>query len=81
MYLSEIFPTDVRARGQSIGSATHWVANAVLSFAFPLVADWDRALPFWFFGAAMLAQAALVWRLFPETRGRDLEAISADLAR
>ncbi len=81
VYLSEIFPTDVRARGQSIGSATHWVANAVLSFAFPLVADWDRALPFWFFGAAMLAQAALVWRLFPETRGRDLEAISADLAR
>ena len=81
VYLSEIFPTDVRARGQSIGSATHWVANAVLSFAFPLVADWDRALPFWFFAAAMLAQAVLVWRLFPETRGRDLEAISADLAR
>jgi sugar porter (SP) family MFS transporter len=81
VYLSEIFPTDVRARGQSIGSATHWVANAVLSFAFPLIADWDRALPFWVFAAAMLTQAVLVWRFFPETRGRALEAISADLAR
>lgn len=81
VYLSEIFPTDVRARGQAIGSATHWVANAVLSFAFPLVAHWDRALPFWGFAAAMLVQALLVWRYFPETRGRDLEAISADLTK
>lgn len=81
VYLSEIFPTDVRARGQAIGSATHWVANAVLSFAFPLVAHWDRALPFWGFAAAMLLQALLVWRFFPETRGRDLEAISADLTK
>jgi sugar porter (SP) family MFS transporter len=81
VYLSEIFPTDVRARGQAIGSATHWVANAALSFAFPLIAQWDRALPFWGFAAAMLLQALLVWRLFPETRGRDLEAISADLTK
>ncbi|MEH3039207.1 MAG: sugar porter family MFS transporter [Sphingomonas paucimobilis] len=81
VYLSEIFPTEVRARGQAIGSATHWVANAALSFAFPLIAQWDRALPFWGFAAAMLLQALLVWRLFPETRGRDLEAISADLTK
>lgn len=81
VYLSEIFPTDVRARGQAIGSATHWVANAVLSFAFPLIAQFDRALPFWGFAAAMLVQALLVWRFFPETRGRDLEAISADLTK
>lgn len=81
VYLSEIFPTDVRARGQAIGSATHWVANAVLSFAFPLIAQFDRALPFWGFAAAMLLQAMLVWRFFPETRGRDLEAISADLTK
>ena len=81
VYLSEIFPTDVRARGQAIGSATHWVANAVLSFAFPLIAQFDRALPFWGFAAAMLLQALLVWRFFPETRSRDLEAISADLMK
>jgi len=81
VYLSEIFPTDVRARGQAIGSATHWVANAVLSFAFPLIAEFDRALPFWGFAGAMLLQALLVWRFFPETRGRDLEAISADLTK
>jgi sugar porter (SP) family MFS transporter len=80
VYLSEIFPTDVRARGQSIGSATHWVANAVLSFAFPVLAERSHSLPFWFFAAAMLLQSLLVWRFFPETRGRALETISADLS-
>lgn len=80
VYLSEIFPTEVRARGQSIGSATHWVANAILSFAFPLLADANRSLPFWGFASAMLVQAVLVWRFFPETRGRSLEAISASLS-
>lgn len=81
VYLSEIFPTDVRAKGQAIGSATHWVANAVLSFAFPLLAQANRALPFWGFAAAMLLQAVLVARWFPETKRRSLEAISGDLAR
>jgi sugar porter (SP) family MFS transporter len=80
VYLSEIFPTEVRARGQSVGSATHWVANAILSFAFPLLAEANRALPFWGFASAMLLQAVLVWRFFPETRGRSLEAISASLS-
>jgi len=35
VYLSEIFPTDVRARGQAIGSATHWILNALIAGAFP----------------------------------------------
>lgn len=81
VYLSEIFPTEVRARGQSIGSATHWLANAAISFAFPVLAASSRAAPFWFFAGAMLVQAVVVARFFPETRRRALEAISADLAR
>ena len=80
VYLSEIFPTDVRARGQAIGSATHWVANAALSFAFPIMAEANRALPFWGFAAAMLLQAIVVARYFPETKRRSLEAISGELA-
>ena len=79
VYLSEIFPTDVRARGQAIGSATHWIANAVLSFGFPIVAQIDRALPFWIFAAATLVQAVVVMRWFPETKRRSLESISSGL--
>lgn len=79
VYLSEIFPTAVRAKGQAIGSATHWIANALLSFAFPVLAQVDRALPFWGFAVTMLMQAAVVAHWFPETKRRSLEAISAEL--
>lgn len=75
VYLSEIFPTEVRARGQSLGSATHWLLNALISFAFPVVAAETLALPFWFFSSAMLLQAFIVWRYFPETKGKSLEAV------
>jgi hypothetical protein len=38
VYLSEIFPTPVRAKGQSLGSFTHWFMNALISGAFPVMA-------------------------------------------
>lgn len=78
VYLSEIFPTPVRARGQALGSATHWVLNALISIAFPVIAAWSHAWPFAIFAAAMAAQLLVVWFFFPETRGVALEDI--DLA-
>ncbi|HVI99366.1 MAG TPA: sugar porter family MFS transporter [Sphingomonas sp.] len=77
VYLSEIFPTAVRARGQSLGSATHWGMNALLAFGFPVVARMTQAAPFWFFAAAMVVQLVVVWRWFPETRGVGLEEMDA----
>jgi MFS family permease len=79
VYLSEIFPTAVRARGQAIGSATHWGLNALLAFGFPIVAQYTQALPFWLFAAAMLVQFVVVWRYFPETRGISLERLEGTL--
>jgi sugar porter (SP) family MFS transporter len=75
VYLSEIFPTAVRARGQSLGSATHWGMNALIAFGFPVVAQYTQALPFWLFAGAMLVQAVVIWRYFPETRGIALETM------
>lgn len=68
VYLSEIFPTEVRARGQALGSATHWVLNAIISFAFPVVAKHTLATPFWLFAGAVAVQLFVVWRWFPETK-------------
>ncbi|HUD92123.1 sugar porter family MFS transporter [Sphingobium sp.] len=73
VYLSEIFPTAVRARGQALGSAVHWGLNAAIAFGFPIVAQGSRAAPFWLFSIAMIAQLLVVWRYFPETRGSRLE--------
>ncbi len=77
VYLSEIFPTPVRATGQSLGSGTHWVANAVISWVFPLVAAQTKALPFVVFAICTAVQFVVVARFFPETRGVELEDMEA----
>jgi MFS family permease len=73
VYLSEVFPTAVRAKGQSLGSATHWVMNAVLSAIFPAVAAYSTAMPFAFFALMMALQFVVVLVAFPETKRVALE--------
>lgn len=75
VYISEIFPTDVRARGQSLGSSVHWFMDAIIAFGFPLAAAHARALPFWLFAVMMALQFVVVLAFFPETKRRSLEAI------
>ena len=73
VYLSEVFPNRVRAQGQSLGSFTHWLMNAAISFSFPVVASHSRAAPFGFFAAMMVVQFFVVLFWFPETKGVTLE--------
>ncbi len=73
VYISEIFPTPVRARGQSLGSFSHWLMNALISAVFPLIAAWSKGAPFAFFAAMMVVQFAVVLLFFPETKGVPLE--------
>jgi hypothetical protein len=80
VYLSEVFPTAVRARGQGLGSATHWVMNALISAVFPAVAAFSKPAPFVFFALMMVVQFVVVWRFFPETRGVALEDMETALA-
>jgi sugar porter (SP) family MFS transporter len=80
VYISEIFPTDVRARGQSLGSGTHWLMNALISGLFPLVAAWSKGAPFLVFAGAMAAQFIAVLLFFPETKRLSLEEITASAA-
>jgi sugar porter (SP) family MFS transporter len=76
VYLSEIFPNRVRAKGQSLGSLTHWLANAVIAYSFPQVRGLGGgAWPFYFFAAMMLLQFVTVATIFPETKGLSLEEL------
>jgi len=77
VYISEIFPTEVRARGQSIGSSTHWLMNAIIATLFPVAAAWSKGAPFVFFAAMVLLQFFVVLFFFPETKRAPLEDISA----
>jgi sugar porter (SP) family MFS transporter len=79
VYLSEIFPTAVRARGQSLGSSTHWVMNALISWAFPIVATHSKAAPFVFFSGMMVLQFFTVLFFYPETKNIVLEDMEKKL--
>ncbi|HEY3743743.1 MAG TPA: sugar porter family MFS transporter [Bryobacteraceae bacterium] len=80
VYLSEVFPQRSRAKGQSLGSFTHWTMNAIISAIFPLVAAKSGSLPFFFFAAMMVVQFAVVTLVYPETKGVSLEGMEKQLA-
>ncbi|MGH9405107.1 MAG: sugar porter family MFS transporter [Terriglobia bacterium] len=73
VYISEVFPTRVRSKGQSLGSSSHWVTNTIISAAFPLFATASGAYPFIFFAAMMVVDFFLVLLYYPETSGISLE--------
>ena len=79
VYLSEIFPNRVRARGQALGSFTHWFWAALVSWTFPIIAEASGASAFAFFAAMMVLQFVLVWVFLPETKGVSLERIQRTL--
>jgi sugar porter (SP) family MFS transporter len=74
VFISEIFPNEVRAAGQSFGSLTHWVFAAIIANVFPMVANAIGGGPiFLFFTAMMFLQLLFVRFMMPETKGVALE--------
>lgn len=82
VFIAEIFPNNVRTRGQSLGCGTHWVFAALITLLMPaLLARFDGATIFAFFALMMVLQLLFVLRLMPETRGRSLEYLAEHLSR
>jgi hypothetical protein len=80
--IAEIFPNRVRGKGQSLGSFTHWFFAALITFLFPVVekiSESGVAYAFVFFTVMMALQFIIVWKYFPETKGRTLEEIGQNL--
>lgn len=79
VYLSEVFPTRVRAKGQSLGSFTHWIMNALISGIFPVLAASSGGAPFVFFAVMMVVQFFVVLATYPETKRYSLEEMQRKL--
>ena len=79
VFISEIFPTRVRARGQALGSFTHWFMAALISWTFPVIADASGGHAFAFYAAMMVLQLLWVIYVMPETKGVPLERIQKEL--
>lgn len=82
VFIAEIFPNHVRARGQSFGSSVHWIFAALITLFMPWVLSHFSGGPvFAFFAVMMLLQLLFVMFLMPETKGISLEALQQRLTR
>jgi sugar porter (SP) family MFS transporter len=79
VYIAEVFPNRVRDKGQSLGSSSHWIMNALISFLFPILAKSSGGTPFAFFAAMMVLQFFVVLLIYPETKGISLEQLQRKL--
>ena len=80
VFISEIFPNAVRAKGQALGSSTHWVMATAIAFTFPYFAErLGGGHTFAFFCGMMVLQLVFVWRFMPETKGTSLEGVEKTL--
>ena len=79
VYLGEVFPNRVRAKGQSLGSFSHWLMNGVISLLFPVMAARSGGYPFVFFAAMIALQFVVVLLFYPETKGLSLEELQKKL--
>lgn len=82
VFISEIFPSHLRAQGQSLGSSTHWVLAAAIPAAIPFLFDKIGAgWVFVCFTAMMVLQLVFVMTMMPETKGIPLEELSKSLIK
>ncbi len=81
VFMSEIFPNKVRAQGQTLGSFTHWIMAAAISWTFPIVAESENGgyYSFLLFAGMMLLHGIFAWKILPETKGKSLENIEQTL--
>ncbi|MGV3556576.1 sugar porter family MFS transporter [Larkinella arboricola] len=80
VFISEIFPNQVRASGQALGSFMHWLLAAAIAFTFPYISETlGGGNTFMIFCGMMVLQLLFVWKMMPETKGTSLEQIEKTL--
>lgn len=78
VFISEIFPNQVRAYGQAWGTGVHWVCAALITaFTLPVIRILgDNPWPlFAFFAGMMVLQLLFTLFIMPETKNKSLEEL------
>ena len=88
VFISEIFPNEVRGAGMAFGSGTHWVFAALITLLTPVFIDADQGIfgdnpwpVFAFFSVGMIFQLLFVAFMMPETKGVSLEELKRKLVK
>ena len=81
VFISEVFPNNLRASGQSFGSSTHWILAAIIPSLIPtLFTSIGPGYVFAFFAFMMVLQLMFVIFLMPETKGKTLEELGKEFS-
>ena len=78
--LSEIFPNRIRGAAMSVAAIALWIGNFSLTFSFPAIKEnlgW--ANNFWLYGVICAIGFVILYFKLPETKGKTLEQIEAEL--
>lgn len=82
VFISEIFPNNLRASGQSFSTSTHWVLAAIIPSLVPMLfSSIGAGVVFMVFAIMMVFQLLFVIFMMPETKGVSLEELSKILTR
>lgn len=88
VFISEIFPSKVRAMGNSFGCGTHWVFAAIITLLTPVFLDENEGIfnenpwpIFIFFAVMMILQLIFALFIMPETKGKSLEELTKQLTK
>src|SRR5918998_2562351 len=77
---SEIYPLEIRGKGSAAGSITHWTLDMIIAFTvLTLINTITETGTFWLYAAFGLIGIVFFLRVVPETKGRSLEEIEADM--
>jgi SP family xylose:H+ symportor-like MFS transporter len=79
VFISEVFPNRVRARGQALGCFTHWLMAAVISWTFPMFAAISGWMTFAFYAVCCVGQLIWVIVAMPETKTISLELLQKQM--
>ncbi|MEU6200483.1 sugar porter family MFS transporter [Streptomyces sp. NPDC047061] len=80
LMLSEIFPMRMRGFGMGVAAVVLWLTNFVIGLVFPsLVSAIGISNTFFLFAVAGILSLTFVKLHVPETRGRTLETLEAEL--
>lgn len=78
--ISEIFPNRIRGAAMSVAVSALWLACFLLTYTFPILnSKLGPAGTFWTYAAICVLGYVFILARLPETKGKTLEEIEADL--
>ena len=81
LFTSEVYPTNLRGKGASLGTFTHWSLDFLVSLTvLSLISLLGTAGMFFLFFVLAVLGTFYLWRFLPETKGRSLEDIEHEMA-